>query len=139
MKLSLKRIAKKQTYTVGKLYIDGEYFCDTLEDQDRHLSQNMPLADIVQAKVMHKTAIPTGTYPVIVNVSPARKRLLPRLQNVPGFEGILIHRGNTEDDSSGCILLGENKEVGKVLNSTKYELRLVELLKNEKNITIEIC
>jgi hypothetical protein len=139
MKLSLKRIAKKPNYTVGKLYIDGEYFCDTLEDQDRGLSVEMPLAEITKAKVMHKTAIPTGTYPVVVTNSPSKKRLLPRLQNVPAFDGILIHRGNTENDSSGCILLGENKEVGKVLNSTKYELELTELLKTKKDVTIEIC
>jgi hypothetical protein len=73
-----------------------------------------------------------------VNMSPSKKRLLPRLLDVPGFEGILIHRGNTENDSSGCIIVGENRVVGKVINSTVYELKLVELLKNVKDITIEI-
>jgi hypothetical protein len=87
---------------------------------------------------MHQTAIPTGTYKVIVNISPAKQRLLPRLLDVPGFEGILIHRGNTDADSSGCILVGENKIVGKVINSTKYELALVDLLKNEKEIEITV-
>ncbi|MDR0680490.1 MAG: DUF5675 family protein [Dysgonamonadaceae bacterium] len=81
---------------------------------------------------------PRGTYRMVVNVSPSKKRLLPRLLNVPGFEGILIHRGNTEDDSSGCIIVGENKVVGKVINSTGYELKLVEYLKKVKEITIEI-
>ena len=138
MKLTVKRIARKPAYTIGKLYIDGEYFCDTLEDFDRGLKQDTPLAEIRRIKVMHETAIPMGTYKVIVNVSPAKQRLLPRLLDVPGFDGILIHRGNTADDSSGCILVGENKAVGKVLNSTKYELALVELLKNKKNISIEI-
>ena len=138
MKIEVNRIEKKQAYTVGKMYLDGKYFCDTLEDYDRGLRKDMPLAEIRQRKVMHETAIPTGTYKVIVNVSPAKQRLLPRLLDVPGFDGILIHRGNTADDSSGCILIGENKAVGKVLNSTKYELELVERLKNEKDVTIEI-
>jgi hypothetical protein len=138
MKLTLKRIAKKEAYTIGKLYIDGVYFCDTLEDKDRDLHEFMALPEIKKRKVMHKTAIPKGRYKVIVNMSPSKKRLLPRLLNVPGFEGILIHRGNDDGDSSGCILVGENKVVGKVINSTKYELKLVEMLKNEKDITIEI-
>ncbi|MDR1984985.1 MAG: DUF5675 family protein [Prevotellaceae bacterium] len=137
-KLELRRIARKATYTIGKLYVDGKYFCDTLEDVDRGLRQSMPLCEIKRVKVMHQTAIPTGTYKVIVNVSPAKQRLLPRLLDVPGFEGILIHRGNTDKDSSGCILVGENKVVGKVLNSTQYELRLMEILKGKTNIEITI-
>ena len=138
MKLKVERTARKPSYTIGKLYIDGKYFCDTLEDLDRGLRQNMPLSEIQQLKVKKKTAIPTGTYRVIVNMSPSKQRLLPRLLNVPGYDGVLIHRGNTEDDTEGCILVGENKVVGKVINSTQYELKLVELLKNEKDITIEI-
>jgi hypothetical protein len=137
-KLELKRIARKPTYTVGRLYVDGKYFCDTLEDTDRGLRQDMPLAEIKQIKVMHQTAIPIGVYMMTVNISPAKQRLLPRLLDVPGFDGILIHRGNTIADTSGCILVGENTQVGKVLNSTKYELALVELLKNEKEIQIWI-
>ena len=139
MKLVVKRTAKKPTYTIGKLFVDDVYFCDTLEDADRGLHQNMPLSEIKRIKMMHETAIPMGTYKVIVNQSPRFGRLLPRLQDVPGFDGILIHRGNTDKDTSGCILTGENKAVGKVLNSTPYELKLVEMLKNEKDVTIEIC
>jgi hypothetical protein len=71
-------------------------------------------------------------------MSPSKQRLLLRLMDVPGFDGILIHRGNTEDDSSGCIIVGENKIVGKVINSTGYELKLVELLETAKSVTIEI-
>lgn len=130
MKLQLKRIAKKSDYTIGKLYIDGEYFCDTLEDRVRELSK--------EQKIAGQTAIPAGKYPIIVNLSPRFKRLLPRLLNVPHFEGILIHRGNTAKDTSGCILVGENKRTGMVLNSTYYEERLVEILKEQSNITIEI-
>lgn len=125
-RLVLDRIFKGPDYTIGKLYIDGEYFCDTLEDTVR------------DKKIPNKTAIPAGTYKVIVNTSPRFKRLLPRLLDVPGFEGILIHRGNTPEDTSGCILVGENKVKGKVINSTPYEIKLVELLKDEQDITITI-
>jgi hypothetical protein len=138
MEILLKRLAKKDTYTIGKMYLNKGYFCDTIEDKDRGLNQSMSLEDILKIKVMHQTAIPTGVYKVIVNMSPSKGRLLPRLEDVKGFSGILVHRGNTEDDSSGCIIIGENKVVGKVINSTKYELELVNLLKNEKNITITI-
>jgi len=137
IKLLLKRIARKPGYTIGKLFVDGEYFCDTLEDTDR-LDEGMSLDEIKKLKQSGQTAIPEGSYKVIVNVSPKFKRLLPRLQNVPGFEGVLIHRGNTAKDTSGCILVGENKKVGMVLNSTYYEERLVELLKHDNNISIEI-
>jgi hypothetical protein len=138
MKLILKRIAKKELYTIGRLYIDNEYFCDTIEDTDRDLKEDMTLDEILKIKIQNKTAIPTGTYKVIVNVSPSKQRLLPRLLDVKGFDGILIHRGNTENDSSGCIIVGENKVVGKVINSTFYENKLVELLKNENDISITV-
>lgn len=142
MKILVKRIAKRPTYTIGRMYLDGKYFCDTLEDTDRNISQSTPLDTIKKVKLPNNTAIPTGTYKVIVNVSPKFKRLLPRLLNVPGFDGVLIHRGNTDKDTSGCILIGENKVVGKVINSTGYETKLVSILNkaqdNKENITIEI-
>lgn len=130
MKLKLVRIAKRENYTIGKLYVEGEYFCDTLEDRVRDLS--------VEKKIPGETAIPAGKYDLIVSMSPRFKRELPRLLNVPYFEGILIHRGNTEKDTSGCILVGENKAVGKVLNSTKYEIELTALLKKAGGSVIEI-
>lgn len=142
MKILVKRIAKRPTYTIGKMYLDGKYFCDTLEDTDRNISQSTPLDTIKKVKLPNNTAIPTGTYKVIVNISPKFKRLLPRLLNVPGFDGVLIHRGNTDKDTSGCILIGENKVVGKVINSTGYETKLVSILNkaqdNKEGITIEI-
>lgn len=142
MKILVKRIAKRPTYTIGKMYLDGKYFCDTLEDTDRNISQSTPLDTIKKVKLPNNTAIPTGTYKVIVNVSPKFKRLLPRLLNVPGFDGVLIHRGNTDKDTSGCILIGENKVVGRVINSTGYETKLVSILNkaqdNKEGITIEI-
>ena len=136
-RLLLKRIARKAGYTIGKLYIDGTYFCDTLEDTDR-LDKGMTAEELASKKIPGQTAIPEGTYKVIVNVSPKFKRLLPRLVNVPGYEGVLIHRGNTPADTAGCILVGENKQVGKVLNSTFYEDRLVDMLKHDNNIVIEV-
>lgn len=120
MEILVQRIAKKDNYTIGRLSIDGKYVCDTLEDKVREPG----------VKVAGKTAIPAGRYRVIVNVSPKFGRELPRLLDVPGFEGILIHRGNTPEDTAGCILVGENRAKGKVLNSTPYELRLVELIKD---------
>lgn len=130
MRLRLKRIAKRPEYTIGKLYVDGNYFCDTLEDTDRGLRQDMPLEEIKRIKVMSRTAIPAGRYDITVTYSPKFARQLPRLKNVPGFEGILIHRGNTPQDSSGCILPGENRVVGKVINSTPYEVRLTKMIQN---------
>ena len=139
MKIEVKRIAKRSTYTIGKMYIDGNYFCDTLEDVDRGINQKDSLDTIKKIKVAGATAIPIGTYKVIVNMSPKFQRNLPRLIDVPGFEGILIHRGNTDKDTAGCILVGENKVVGKVVNSTVYEKKLVNILQNTKeDITITI-
>jgi hypothetical protein len=132
MELILKRRFLGAEYTIGTLSIDGGYFCDTLEDKDRGLTQSMSLDEIRKVKVAHETAIPAGVYKVIVNLSPAKKRMLPRILDVPGFSGILIHRGNTKHDSSGCILVGENKVKGKVINSTGYEKRLVEILSDVK-------
>lgn len=141
MKLTLKRIAKRPTYTIGKLYIDGVYFCDTCEDKDRGLTQSTPLSSIRKVKVPSETAIPTGTYKVAMNVVSPRfsKKAyyknncnggrVPRLLNVPGFDGVLIHIGNTAKDSAGCILVGKNSQVGKVLNSTVTFSNLYKKLK----------
>ena len=120
MMLELNRITKQPLYTIGRLFVDGKYFCDTLEDRCRDLDK--------EEKVMHETAIPEGTYEVIVNVSVKFKRKLPLLLNVSHFTGIRIHRGNTDKDTSGCILVGENIQPGRVINSTGYELRLTELI-----------
>ena len=100
--------------------MDRKYFCDTLEDCCRDLDK--------EEKVMNETAIPEGTYEVIVNVSAKFRRKLPLLLDVPHFSGIRIHRGNTDKDTSGCILVGENKQQGRVINSTGYELKLTEMI-----------
>lgn len=149
MELRVKRIAKKEGYTIGRLYIDGAYFCDTLEDTDRGLTQSMSPAVIKARKRKGITAIPTGRYMVTLNVqSPrfAKKSMyrfcngyLPRLLNVVGYEGVLIHVGNTPQDTEGCILVGRNTEVGKVLESRKtFEALYKELAKEKRSIYITI-
>ena len=149
MKLTLKRIAKKDTYTIGKLYIDGVYFCDTIEDKDRGLYQKQDIQELRKIKVPSKTAIPTGIYKISLNiVSPKYstrkiyqeicKGKVPRLLNVPGYEGVLIHIGNTAEDSAGCILVGQNKVIGKVINSTETFRKLYTKIKGQNNLTIEI-
>lgn len=148
MKLLLKRKAKKENYTIGDLYIDGKLFCNTLEDTDRNLTSTMSKDEIAKVKVYGKTAIPTGTYVVDMNtVSPKfGKRSwaqpyegkVPRLQDVPGYEGVLIHPGNIADDTSGCILVGRNKVKGQVVESQNTFHSLMNILKGDNDITITI-
>lgn len=128
MNIILDRIAKKSKYTIGKIYIDGEYFCDTIEDTDRGLTQTMTDAQIKSKKVYGQTAIPTGTYKVIISYSNKFKRQMPLLLNVPGFLGIRIHSGNTEKDTEGCLIVGKNKVVGKVIESKDTYNKLFSML-----------
>lgn len=128
MDLLLKRRYNGTSYTIGSLYIDDVYECDTIEDVNRGLKDSMSPAEITSKKVYGKTAIPSGKYEITMDtVSPKFKSRdwarfcsgkLPRLLNVKGYEGVLIHVGNTAEDSLGCILVGENKVKGKVINST---------------------
>ena len=137
MNLTLERIFFSPTYTIGKLYIDGVYFCDTIEDVNRDLNKDGDLNDVGEGKVYSKTAIPFGKYQVIVNMSPKFKRLLPRLLNVPHFDGVLMHNGTTEKSSAGCIILGKNTIKGQVTDSTRYMNELTNLL-NEAQKTRKI-
>lgn len=121
MELTLNRRYLGPDYTIGRLSIDGAPLCDTLEDTVRDLSS--------EKKIPGRTAIPAGRYRVIVNRSPKFGRDLPRLLDVPHFEGILIHRGNTPADTAGCILPGENRIRGRVVNSTPYELRITAAIR----------
>ena len=139
MEIKLKRLYKKSEYTIGKMYINGEYFCDTVEDTDRGLTSDMTYEEIARRKVYGKTAIPTGRYDVVLSYSPKFKRSLPLLLSVKGYSGVRIHNGNTAEDSLGCIIVGDNKIKGGVINSRQTMEKLMYRLRNEKNITIEIC
>lgn len=140
MKLTLKRIALRPTYTIGKLYIDDAYFCDTLEDTVRDTNKSGKF-DNGEQKIKGKTAIPYGTYEIKWTYSPRFKKYTPQLMSVPSFEGIRVHAGNTSADTEGCLILGENKQVGKVLNSratiNKFYPIIKEACSNGK-VTIEI-
>lgn len=112
------------------MYVNGEYVCDTLEDTDRGLTSKMSVAQISGMKVHGETAIPTGRYLVdMKTVSPRFGGRPPRLCNVPAYQGVLVHCGNTANDTEGCILVGENKAVGQVLNSTATFRKIYTMLK----------
>ena len=128
MQITLYRKYPKPGYTIGQLFIDGQYFCDTCEDTDRGLDQNMDVPEILKRKIQNETAIPTGEYTVRFTYSPRFKRLMPQIENVKGFSGVRIHAGNTAKDTEGCVLLGKNTIKGGVTNSrawvTKFETAL---------------
>lgn len=155
MELFLDRRYKGTDYTIGSLYVNGVYECDTLEDTDRGLTSDMSVEEIESKKVATKTAIPSGTYDITLDVvSPKYSNYskyswsktiggkVPRLLNVKGFDGILIHPGNTNKDTDGCILVGDNKIKGKVINSIATFQELYHVLLKAKvageKITIQI-
>lgn len=131
MQVVIWRKYRKEQYTIGRLYIDGKYFCDTLEDTDRGLMQYMSVAEIMNDKIAGKTAIPVGDYKITRTYSPRFKRLVPQIMNVKAYAGVRIHSGNTAADTEGCILLGENTQKGKVLNSRKWVQKFETLLQVE--------
>lgn len=142
MELNVKRIARKDGYTIGRLFINNEYFCDTLEDTDRGLKDTMQVNEILAKKVKGQTAIPTGKYDVILTFSPRFKRVLPLLLSVKGYEGVRVHAGNTNKDTEGCLLVGENKAKGQVINSRATLEKLMSILleceKIKEKVTILI-
>lgn len=156
MELKLFRTHKKENYTIGTLYVDNKKFCDTLEDKDRGLHQNMSLSTINSLKVYKETAIPVGTYEITLDVVSPKfstysfyqevcKGKLPRLLNVPGFEGILIHVADGikgADLLQGCIGVGENKIKGGLINGKETFKRLysclLEAKSKQEKITISI-
>ena len=127
MFLEVKREIKADTYTLGHLYIDGRYFCDTIEDKVRILNE-------CEDKICGETAIPIGVYRVVLTYSPHFKRVLPEILNVSFFKGIRIHSGNAAEDSKGCIIVGKNtdKNVGYVGESRKTLEKLMSILQKEK-------
>ena len=128
MNLTLKRLNLTPNYTEGELYVNGVYFCKTLEDTNRDLNKNGQF-DNNEKKVYGETCIPYGKYKVILSYSPKFKRELPEILEVPDFQGIRIHRGNKISDTLGCVLCGEKVKNGYLSNSTPYEIKLVELFK----------
>lgn len=150
--LTLVRKYKKPNYTIGLLYVGSQFFCNTMEDPDRGLTFNMSPDEIKKKKVYGDTAIPKGRYRIDMNtVSPKYSIIskyafcggrMPRLMNVPGFSGILIHPGNTQKDSLGCILPGTNNVKGMVTSSFDTFKKLYDVLnkanREGKTIFIEI-
>lgn len=146
MKITQVRIATKKIfwdkygYTISKLYINDTYFCDCLEPLDRGFTELSTIGTIQRQKELGPSAIPTGEYSIDMATISYRfgnqtfyKEVccgrVPRLKNVPGFTGILIHGGNTYEDTSGCILVGRNTQVGKVLQSRETFKALYAILK----------
>ena len=153
MKLKVERRWPKATYTIGRLYIDGIYYCNTLEDRDRGLKQTDPPTYIASRKVAGETAIPKGTYGVAMNVTSPKyagvawyynfcRGKMPRLLAVPGFDGILIHPGSDALSTRGCLLVGKNTKVGKLTESKACFQEVYKLMKaaadKGETITIEI-
>jgi hypothetical protein len=154
MELRVERTYRGPKYTIGHLYIDNKYFCDTLEDPDRGLTSSMDLLTILAKKVKGDTCIPYGKYIVDMDtISPKysnyvrfpyakiAKGKMPRVSGVKGFAGILIHAGNTQKDTEGCLLVGYNKVKGQVINSQATWIKLFNILitahKKREKITIE--
>lgn len=155
MKIQVKRTARKGTYTVGKVSIDGKYFCDSLEDTDRGATQVMPFTSTggikgywttpdhgTIEKVPCRTAIPTGLYDATVYFWPKYRCYCVQLLRVPGFTGILMHNGMTADHSEGCILLGKNNFVGRLDGSRLYmdalAARVLAAEKMGERVTVEV-
>lgn len=127
MQINVRRTFKGPDYTIGKLYMDGHYLCDTLEDTVRPAG----------TKIAGKTAIPAGTYRVKKTMSPRFKKILPEILKVPGFTGVRIHAGNTAADTDGCLLLGLNKAKGQVLDSQTTMAFFMARTPDEFTLTIE--
>lgn len=150
MEIKVDRKWKKGKYTIGRLYIDGEFICNTIEDTDRGLTQNMSEEEIKSKKIYGQTAIPTGRYKVLMNVVSPKfsqkefymnvcKGKVPRLEGVKGFSGILIHSAATADNVEGCIGVGFNTEIGR-LNSIKeaFEKVYSKLSSSKEDIWITV-
>lgn len=142
MKLELHRKYCKNGYSIGLLYIDGKFICNTLEDTDRSLTSKMSEKQIATVKVKGNTAIPTGTYQVIMSWSQRFKRQMPLLCDVKGFSGIRIHSGNIASDTEGCILCGMNTSVGRITDSKFWTEKVYNLIndaiRKKESISIDI-
>jgi hypothetical protein len=138
MEIKVIRFYKGKDYTIGRMLIDGKYVCDILEDKDRGLTDSMSEEEIKKKKIYGETAIPTGKYKVVLDYSPKFKKILPHILNVKGFEGIRIHSGNDKEDTFGCLLVGYNRQKGKVLNSRNALAQVLTLMRHQEDITLII-
>lgn len=144
MNLILKRKHFLSHTTIGELYVNEAFCCYILEDIDRNLDQGMDLETIKKEKIYSQTAIPTGKYIVDITHSQRYCKPMPIVLNVPGYEGIRIHPGNTDKDTSGCLIPGSKFDLTaqKVTESTIAFIKLFELLKATKDkkevISLEI-
>lgn len=138
MELKLIRIKSNKEYTEGKLYINGVFFCDTLEDKDRGLLQTMTIDTIKTIKVYKETCIPYGKYRVVLSMSKRFGKVMPEVLNVKVFTGIRMHPGNTIYDTEGCILVGKKSAEGVISNSRKTFSDLMIILKTQKTISLII-
>ncbi len=134
--MELKVIRKEFTdlYTIGELYINDKFFCYTMEDKDRGVTEENSNAEIKRVKVVKRTAIPYGDYRIMLSFSKKLKRFLPLILDVPSFRGIRIHKGSTQDWSSGCILVGLEKVGNKLKKINEAEKKLIEILKSVNEI-----
>lgn len=137
-KLLVERLWPKKDYIIGRLYVNGVFFCNTLENPDRGLRSYMTESQIKALKIANHTAIADGQYKVVLRQSPRFKRILPLILNVKGFSGVLFHAGNTVNDTAGCILVGKNDKKGWLSESKITEQNLVNLLKQYDNIELII-
>ena len=126
MKITVKRLHRTNNSTIGELFIDGKFECYTLEDVER------------EVKIKSETAIAKGTYKVIINQSNRFKRLLPLLLNVPNFEGVRLHSGNSNHDTEGCVLLGSTRGTDFIGGSRAAFNKLFKKMQLAKEITLTI-
>ena len=144
MKILVKRTFNNKLYCISHIYVDGVYVCDAIEDTDRGLDDSMSVSDIKKIKVYAQTAIPTGTYDLTIDIispkfyqKPYYKSFcngrVPRVLNVKGFDGILMHGGKDEKSSAGCLIVGYNTIKGRVTNSQQAFEKLYKLFKQAKD------
>ena len=140
MELIVKRKVFSEKSTIGELHINGSYFCFTLEDKDRDLYKTQPITEIAQKKLFGVTAIPYGRYDLALTYSNRFKQYMPQVLNVPAFDGIRIHSGNTDVDTNGCLIVAMQKGIDSVSDSkTAYNalLKMIKAVEKKEKITIE--
>ena len=142
LKVLLDRRWAKPDYSIGRWYVNGELWCNTLEPTDRGLVSSMSTEEIKKIKVKGKTAIPKGKYQITMSYSPKFKRYLPLINDIKCFSRVLVHVGNYPKDTEACVLLGKNNKVGMVSNSTYWVNKFVEKVNETINhgeiVTLEI-